>query len=171
MRVLAAGLLAATLCVSGAAGGQTPPLQETPDTIVRDELLPYLRENPQALLLFAAEMNISNGPASTRDKGERYMFGKLVTAEWVMGNLDSLEADRDKIYAEVERLLLGPWVNGGRTAFEFAERKDARALSYETGKWGKRQARAETIRIAHTTELSNRRRVVHIDRETLEIVR
>jgi len=162
MRALAVCLLAAVL--AGAS-----PAQASPDAIVRDALLPYLHENLQALYLFAAEMNLSNG---TREGfGERFMFGKLVTAEWVMANLDALEADHGKIYAEVERLLFGPWENGGGTVFAFAERKNVCALSYETGRWGKPVERVRTIRITHTTEMSNRRRAVHITLDTLEIVR
>ena len=58
-------------------------------------------------MLFASELNISNGNPYTRDYGERGMFDKLESAESIFNRWD--EYDAETVYTEVYRLLFGPF--------------------------------------------------------------
>lgn len=120
-----------------------------------------LANDTQALLLFAGELNISNGPPDTRDFGERGMFGKLVNAQYVRDHYADFEPRRDVILEEVRRLLLGPWENGGNTSFSCKMKRDVRVLDYATGDWNKTKE-VLCIRVEHVTEMSNKTRVAYI---------
>lgn len=120
--------------------------------IVDYELLPLLQDNPDSLMLFAAELNISNGDPYSRDYGERGMFGRLESAESIRYRTD--EFDAEKIYAEVYRLLFGPWKNDGSTEFLLKPVGKGKVLSYETGKWSDTKG-GMAIRIKHVTEYYN----------------
>lgn len=135
--------------------------EDDAEWLIRNYLLPYLEENPQAALLFAAEMNISNGNPKTRNFGERGMFTKLVDANYVMAHMDELEEKREDILREVERLLVGPWENGGSTTFSFGFRTNMQELCYETGKWVETR-QTPTILVVHHTEYTNKRRVLYL---------
>lgn len=121
--------------------------------IIDYELLPYLQDNPQALMLFAAELNISNGDPYARDYGERGMFGCLESAESIFRRYD--EFDAEKVFDEVKRLLFGPFTNNGYTEFSYAEVGKGIILNYETGKWEKTEG-GVAIRIKHVTEYYNK---------------
>lgn len=135
--------------------------ENDPESIVRNYLLPYLEKNPKIALLFAAELNISNGAPDTRDFGERGMYGKLVDATYVLDHYEELEPQAGKILEEVKRLLLGPWENKGSTSFNFSHRSNVRELCYETGKWVTVDE-APIIRIEHYTEYTHQKRVAYV---------
>ena len=134
--------------------------QPTADELV-DELLIYLSENPRASLLFAAELNLSNGPPDERDYGERYMFGKLANAAYVLDNWPLIAVLHERTGAEIARLLLGPWRNGGSTVVTLSTRGDCKVLDLVTGKWRKVK-QAQTLRIEHVTEYGGQTRVRHV---------
>lgn len=117
--------------------------------VIDYELLPYLQDNPQALMLFASELNISNGNPYTRDYGERGMFDKLESAESIFNRWD--EYDAETVYTEVYRLLFGPFKNDGCTEYSYAKVGKGKVLDYATGKWIKTEG-GTAIRIRHTTE-------------------
>ena len=121
--------------------------------IVDYELLPFLQDNPDALMLFAAELDISNGDPYSRDYGERGMFGRLESAESIRYRTD--EFDAEKIYVEVYRLRFGPWRTGGSTEFLLKSVGKGKILSYETGKWSDTKG-GMAIRIKHVTEYYNK---------------
>lgn len=135
--------------------------ENDPEYIVRNYLFPYLEKNPRVALLFAAELNISNGAPDTRDFGERGMFNKLVDATYVLEHYEELEPQAGKILGEVKRLLLGPWKNEGSTTFNFSHRSDVRELCYETGRWVDVDE-APIIRIEHYTEYTHQKRVAYV---------
>lgn len=162
------GLTAGTLPTAGLATVQVEDtvIEEAleandPEWLIRNYLIPYLEENPQAALLFAAEMNLSNGSPKSRDFGERGMFTKLVDARYVMDHYDELEPMKDDILAEAERLLVGPWKNGGRTTFSFTSRSNMRELCYETGQWTE-GVTTPIILVVHYTEYTNKKKVLYL---------
>lgn len=124
--------------------------QKDAATIVRAYLLPELQEDRFATLIFAGELNISNGDPYVRNFGERGIFGKLVTGETARQQFALYEKARD----EVSRLLFGPWIRKGMTEFSFSASYAAtRALDLWTGKMEKSKVKWDyIIRIRHATE-------------------
>lgn len=121
------------------------------------EVMQFLEGDVQAQLLFAAEMELSNGPPDTRDYGERGMFGKLRFAWQVLDNLAEYAPRVDEIWEEANRLLFGPWKNDGRTVFSFVTRKNVRILDFETGEWCHID-QVECVKATHYTEISGKKR-------------
>lgn len=150
--------------IVGAMADEEPELMDQPIGFIHHKLLPFLRENEQATLLFGAELNISNGDPFTRDYGERGMFGRLESAHNIMKDLDDVFIMYETVEQEVERLLLGPWTNNGSTRFEYVTRYNVKCLDYETGKWIKRK-KVECVRIIHITEYTNQQRSAYISIE------
>lgn len=163
-------ILLCLLCVAvipaSAEEVENAPLAEA---AMRD-IVRKLDGNTLRLLLFAAELNISNGPPDTRDSGERGMFGRLVNAEYVAAHYSDFEPGEESILLEAHRLLFGPWQNDGKTTFSFVTKQDVRILDYETGEWAKAKE-VVCIRIAHTTEMSGMERVAYVALSTGQIVR
>ena len=120
-------------CISNNSAGE----------IIEQYFYPMLNEDDGISLLFASELNISNGcphefgrSLLTKGWGERAMFGRLITAGTVekymetsirpdMGNSELAELAR----AETYRLLFGKpyndllpntnWLRNGNTTFKF----------------------------------------------------
>lgn len=134
---------------------------DNPEDTVQQYLMPQLKENNKALMLFAAELNISNGDPAKRNFGERYMFGKLVSADTVVQAEEELQLNGVDIASEVERLLLGPWHNNGSSKLIMVNVGEGKALNLETGKWEKTSGDV-AIRVEHTTEYYNKGRVAYI---------
>lgn len=147
------------LTLIGLTANATPPI--APEETVKQILIPYLQRDTRALVLFAAELNISNGDPATKAFGERYMFGRLVNAHTALDPEMYYEDHGDEIIAEIERLLLGPWENNGRTEMTFRQVGKGRALSLTSGKW-ERTPGGIVIRVAHTTEYANIQRVAYL---------
>lgn len=123
-----------------------------------DYFMPSLNDNLLGLLLFGAELNLSNGRLED-SYGERHMFGKLVNAEMIieMTTYERMEYV-DFVYEEVYRLLFGPWHRGGpevrddrRTLMEVQRPKRGKTLSLVDGTWRKNIG-DWGIRIEHYTE-------------------
>jgi hypothetical protein len=140
--------------------------------LITDYFIPALKENDAMVLVFASELNISNGRKLPNPYdipfGERGMFGKLIYAP-------SLYIDRNKpatmtnikpefaenveaIRNEAIRLLVGDengeWYHPkrGQTQFTFSSRSDVRILSYESGKWIQHKGTIYTIKVKHIVE-------------------
>ena len=117
-------------------------------------IFPELFSDDQALVLFSAELNISNGE---REKwGERYMFGKLESQESVRDRWQEYsDYELDAMALEVHRLLLGPWIGPGSTEFARATLKFSpyRALISD-GRWQKitPTENSALIKIIHKTD-------------------
>jgi hypothetical protein len=131
-----------------------------------------LASDDQSMLLFAAELGISNGRPYF-DFGERSVFKKLVDAGYIMKHYDECLDLVDDCYQEYRRLLLGvyeengkiaygKWEKDGKTVFKFARRSDRRCLSYETGTWVKVRE-VYGIQIDHWTELSGGHRTAFLE--------
>ena len=143
-------------------------------SLIRDYLYPYLETNDTAALLYAAELNISNGNPHIRDIseggwGERAMFGRLLTAGTVMryvGARINLRMSNaylaDLVRTETFRLLFGPWKRDGATQFRFGYKVKGSVLDYATGKFIKNTRAIYTIRITHTTEYSGATRYAYL---------
>ena len=110
-----------------------------------------------AAVIFASELNISNGSPYTRDFGERGMFGKLVTGETVARNIADYLDTVDVIFGEAKRLLVGPWNDGGYTEFSICELNGGKQLDLDTGKWVRSKGGA-VIKIIHHTEYRGKTR-------------
>ena len=136
--------------------------ENDPEALVRRYLIPYLERDPKMAMMFAAELNISNGAPDSRNFGERGMFNMLVDAGYVLDNYQELEPRAEEIFGEAKRLLLGPWKNGGSTVFNFSNRDNTKQLNYLTGKWEKNDNRLPIIRVEHYTEYTNKKRVAYI---------
>lgn len=147
----------------GAMGSSPQAYIEAGDAegLARDYLLPFLERDDRVALVFGAELNLSNGDPYTRDYGERGMFGRLVTAAYVLEHFEELSIMRETVLEETRRLLFGPWQHDGGTVFSFARRYNVRLLDYETGKW-QRVKYVPTLRIEHYTEYTGKKRVAHI---------
>ena len=153
--------------------------------IIRDYLFPMLDEDDSIALLFASELNISNGSPHIRSLtdggwGERAMFGRLVTAGTVEKNIDgnirddmSNAALADLVRAETYRLLFGKryndtlkndgWLKNGNTTFAFKYRMKCSVLDYATGKFVPRKKPTYVIMAKHTTEYSGAKRYAYIE--------
>lgn len=131
-------------------------------SIVEENFIPFLYENPEKALVFAAELNISNGNPAARDFGERYMFGRLVNSSYIYENLEELlNIDEERIIDETVRLLVGPWYNNGNTNFSLVTLADRKIFNFETQKWNKIK-KISAIKISHTTEYAGRKRIAYI---------
>ena len=119
-------------------------------------------------LVFSSELNISNGNPYTRDFGERGMFGKLVTGETVVKNIDEYIDDADGIFAEAKRLIFGPWQNGGKTELSFYKAIGGKQLDLNTGKWVKSKG-GDAIRLRHTSEYMGKIRYAYILTDSLTL--
>ena len=119
-------------------------------------------------LVFSSELNISNGNPYTRDFGERGMFGKLVTGETVVKNIDEYIDDADSIFAEAKRLMIGSWQNGGKTELSFYKVSGGKQLDLDTGKWVKSKG-GDAIRLRHTSEYMGKIRYAYILTDSLTL--
>ena len=133
--------------------------------VFSDYFMPSLNDNLLGLLLFGAELNLSNGRLEDY-YGERHMFGKLVNSEAIlaMSTYERMEYV-DFVYEEVYRLLFGPWHIGGpkirddrRTIMEVRRPKHGKTLSLIDGSWRKNIG-DWGIRIEHYTEFYGNLRV------------
>lgn len=90
--------------------------------------------NDYDMLMFAQELNISNGE---REKwGERYMFGRLESAR----SMDRrwMELSADDIYyisLELQRLLIGPWLEPGHTEYKIIQAGSRKYNALIGNKW------------------------------------
>lgn len=129
--------------------------------------LPSLNDNLNGLLLFGAELNVSNGRIE-QFYGERHMFGRLESAESIIDYIETGEnyifQNVDVIYEEVQRLLFGPWAKEGNTIMEVVRPIRGKTLSLITGNWTKNVSNW-AIRIDHYTEYFGnlRRRYLSFD--------
>ena len=121
-------------------------------------------------IIFSAELNLSNGNPYTRDFGERGMFGKLVTGERIVNNIDEYIDDADSIFAEAKRLIFGPWQNGGKTELSFYKAVGGTQLDLDTGKWVKSKG-GDAIRLRHTSEYMGKIRYAYILTDSLTLWR
>lgn len=119
-------------------------------------------------IVFASELNISNGNPYTRDFGERGMFGKLVHSFHAVQDMDTYIEHAEAIYAEALRLLLGPWESGGDTEMSFCNVGKGMLLDLDSGKWVRSNG-GFAIKVRHTTEYMNKVRYAFIlvDEKTL----
>lgn len=124
-------------------------------------LIPYLENNAGKAIVFASELNLSNGDPYSRAYGERYMFGRLESGERVTAQMDVWLPEAKRITAEVKRLLLGPWKNNGRSECEPVRVGPGYALDLSSGTWRKTDG-GMAIRIRHITEYYNRTRFAFI---------
>jgi len=153
--------------------------------IIRDYLFPMLDEDDSIALLFASELNISNGSPHIRSLtdggwGERAMFGRLVTSgtveKYIDGNIRddmSNAALADLVRAETYRLLFGKryndtlkndgWLKNGATTFAFKYRIKCSVLDYSTGQFVRQKRPTYVILINHTTEYSGAKRYAYIE--------
>ena len=134
------------------------------------EIIDEIGLNPLNLIVFSAELNISNGNSYTRDFGERGMFGKLVTGETIAKNIDEYIGDADRIFAEAKRLIFGPWKNGGKTELSFYKVSGGKQLDLDTGKWVKSKG-GDAIRLRHTSEYMGKIRYAYILTDSLTLWR
>ena len=119
-------------------------------------------------IVFASELNISNGNPYTRDFGERGMFGKLVHSFHAVQDMDAYIEHAEAIYAEALRLLLGPWKNGGNTELSFYKVNGGKQLDLDTGKWVKSKG-GDAIRLRHTSEYMGKIRYAYILTDSLTL--
>lgn len=130
--------------------------------VINIHFIEYLYNTPEHAMVFAAELNISNGNPKTRDFGERYMFGKLITYQYVYENMEELLlVDEERIIDETVRLLVGGWYNNGNTVFSFKKLKDRKVFDFSKREWVKRKE-IDAIKVEHTTEYSNKKRISYI---------
>lgn len=130
--------------------------------IIDSAFIPYLYNNPEHAMVFAAEINISNGNPTSRDFGERYMFGKLVTYQYVYENMEELLLiDEERIIDEVVRLLVGDWYNNGSTTFSFKKLKGRKVFDFDKKSWIKKKE-VNAIKVEHITEYANKKRVSYV---------
>ena len=132
------------------------------------EIIDEIRLNVPNSIVFSAELNISNGNPYTRDFGERGMFGKLVTGETVVKNIDEYMGDAYRIFAEAKRLMFGPWKNGGKTELSFYKVSGGKQLDLDTGKWVKSKG-GDAIRLRHTSEYMGKIRYAYILTDSLTL--
>lgn len=137
---------------------------DNPRGFLQEVVLPHFEEDEQALLLFCAELNISNGNAQERKNGERYMFGRLLHSDHILDDYDHWATYSEQAWEETKRLLLGPWVREGTTNFSFGYRTNVDILNYQTGKWEKRDY-VRVLHIEHITEQGANRRTANLSLE------
>lgn len=155
-------------------------------SIIEKYLYPMLNEDDSIALLFASELNISNGCPFIRNVfdggwGERAIFGRLITAGTVEKYMDT-EIRPGMSNAELAllacgetyRLLFGKpydeivpnthWLRNGKTTFSFSYRHmtNGKTLDYSTGKWVKTPGVVWCIRAQHTTEYYGEQRNAYI---------
>lgn len=143
-------------------------------SIIRDYLFPMLNEDDSIALLFASELNISNGNPHIRSIdaggwGERAMFGRLITAgtveKYIDGNIRpgmSNACLADIVRAETFRLLFCTWRGEGATSFKFVSKPKGKVLDYATGVFVPNKHTIYCIRITHITEYSGATRYAYI---------
>lgn len=122
--------------------------------VFNEYFLPSLNDNLTGLLLFGAELNISNGRPE-QYYGERHMFGKLESAESIIHYIETGEnyifENVDVVYEEIQRLLFGPWAKEGNTIMKVIRPFRGKTLSLITGNWIKNVS-DWAIEINHYTE-------------------
>lgn len=124
-----------------------------------DYFLPELIYNQEDMLYFASELNISNGE---RERwGERYMFGKLVSAPYMRDHMNDYVGDAPAIAEEVYRLLLGPWLDKGGTSFSIYN-KNYKWNGLIDGEWTRINHPMTIIRIEHTTDRYGEKRYAYL---------
>ena len=137
------------------------------EIVFNEYFLPSLNDNLTGLLLFGAELNVSNGRVE-QFYGERHMFGRLESAESIIHYIETgenyISLNVDVVYEEVQRLLFGPWAKEGNTIMEVVRPIRGKTLSLITGKWRKNVSNW-AIRIDHYTEYFGnlRRRYLSFD--------
>ena len=159
-------------------------------SIIQDYLYPFLESNDVSSLLFASELNISNGCPHIRSLsdggwGERAMFGRLITSGTVMKylNTDNINPRMDNKYLagmvreETFRLLFGSekftgkimhplvntgWIGKGKTTFKFGYRVKGKVLDLSIGKFVKKNHAVYGVLVTHITEYSGERRFAFI---------
>lgn len=130
-------------------------------SIFFEYFMPSLNDNLLGLLLFGAELNLSNGRIEHHN-GERHMFGKLESAESVVTKgVDDPNFNVDVVYEEVYRLLFGDWYAGGKTIITVVHAHEGKELSLITGKWTKYEGDF-ALRLEHTTEFFGNKRVRYL---------
>ena len=118
---------------------------------IEEHFLPSLALDNLELITFAAELNISNGEVETW--GERYMFGRLVTASSVRETYQKSVDNIDAIELEIKRLLLGPWIGPGLTEYREIRPEVATYKVLVSGEWVNMKSEGMTIiLIMHTTD-------------------
>lgn len=132
------------------------------DDVINIYFIEYLYRNPEHAMVFAAELNISNGNPKARDFGERYMFGKLITYQYVYENMEELLlVDEERIIDETVRLLVGGWYNNGDTIFSFKKLKNRKVFDFDKREWVKKKE-IDAIKVKHITEYTNKKRTSYI---------
>lgn len=139
--------------------------------VFQEYFFPSLKDNLTGLLLFGAELNLSNGRAE-QYYGERHMFGKLESADSIIHRIEIgdnyIFENVDVVYEEVDRLFFGPWAEKGNTTTEVVRPiRRGKTLSLITGNWiGYKGDWA--IRIDHTTEYFGNTRIRYLSFEYVE---
>jgi len=132
----------------------------SPETIVRNYMMPYFAEHPREMIILAAEINLSNGGhKDTVDVffGERLMFGCLVDHYTISDRLDELSLNSQCYFNETFRLFLGEWFDygcaDGQSILTFGYRLDCRIMEFERCDWSKKVYKSvPCILIEHITE-------------------
>lgn len=143
-----------------AAGESLLLAEPEPQYVVASALDSIYESNKQAVVLIAAELNISNGSPYTRAFGERFMFGKLESAYSIMRDVAKWILETGRIFREVKRLLFGAWENGGSTTFEYRVVGKGLLLDLDTGEWESTKG-GMAIRVRHVTEYYNKIRYAY----------
>lgn len=118
---------------------------------IEEHFLPNLALNDLELITFAQELNISNG--FREQWGERYMFGKLVTANSARETYQKFVDNIDAIEFEIKRLLLGPWIGPGLTEYREIRPEVATYKVLINGEWVNMKSEGMTIiLVMHTTD-------------------
>ena len=136
------------------------PVLAEPADVIRD-----MNHEGQRALVFSSELNIDNGNPYLRDKGERWMFGKLVFGT---DDLSEYLDESERIFEEAKRLIIGPLTGHGTSILNYCEVGKGVQLDLESGEWVKSKG-GEAIRILHTTEYmgGNRRAYILLDGLTI----
>lgn len=125
--------------------------------IIQDSFFDSLDASDDATLYIAAEIGIG--------AIERDFLGGNATAESIARDKSAITKDEiDAIREELKRLLIGPWVNNGRTIFDRTAMRGGYILDLDTGKWVERSmGRASTgFKIYHFSEEDDSLRVAYL---------
>ena len=125
--------------------------------IIQDSFFDSLDASDDMTLYIAAEIGMG--------AIERDFLGGNATAESVVRNKVSTTKDMvESVRKELKRILIGPWVNNGRTIFDRTAMRGGYILDLDTGKWEERPAgfASTGFKIYHFSEEDDSLRIAYL---------
>ena len=125
--------------------------------IIQDSFFDSLDASDDMTLYIAAEIGMGTI--------ERDFLGGNATSESVARNKGSITKDTvESIRKELKRILIGPWVNNGRTIFDRTAMREGYILDLDTGNWVERPAgfASTGFKIYHFSEEDDSLRIAYL---------